>query len=85
MLRKDAAVSLRIKVSTSTWAAELLAYLLALGADAYRESENAISVNRRHAVLPGEPAYQDRVEIEFVLRAWARDHPDVQYEVEEAA
>ncbi len=78
-------VPLRIKVSSSVRAAELLAYLRGLGADARRESEKAITVTRRHAVNPGEPSNQDRMEIEFVLRAWASRHPDASYEVEEAA
>lgn len=78
-------VPLRIKVSSSVRASELLAYLRRLGADARRESEKAITVTRRHAVVSGEPSYQDRVEIEFVLRAWASHHPDAHYEVEEAA
>jgi hypothetical protein len=78
-------VPLRIKVSNAVRAAELLAYLRGLGADASRESERAITVTRQHALVPGEPWYQDRVEIEFVLRVWASHHPDARYEVEEAA
>jgi hypothetical protein len=77
-------VPLRITVSTSRGAAELLAFLRGLGADARRESPRAIRVIRRHALVPGEPAHQDRVEMEFVLRAWARRRPDAGYEVDEA-
>ena len=77
-------VPLRITVSTPRGAAELLAYLRDLGADARRESASAITVRRRHAVVPGEPAYQDRLEMEFVLRAWARRRPEARYELEEA-
>jgi hypothetical protein len=77
-------VPLRITVSTPRRAAELLAFLRDLGADACRESPRAIKVVRKHAVVPGEPAHQDRVEMDFVLRAWARRRPDAHYEVEEA-
>lgn len=77
-------VPLRITVSTPRGAAELLAYLRDLGADARRESARAITVRRRHAVVRGEPAHQDRVEMEFVLRAWAQHSPNARYEVEEA-
>jgi hypothetical protein len=77
-------VPLRITVSNAARAAELLAFLRELGADARRESDNAITVARRHAVVPGEPPYQHRVEIEFVVKAWARQRPDAQYEVAEA-
>jgi hypothetical protein len=77
-------VPLRITVSSPRGAADLLAYLRDLGADARRESARAIMVRRRHAVVPGEPAHQDRLEMEFVLRAWARHRPDARYEVEEA-
>jgi hypothetical protein len=77
-------VPLRITVSSPRGAADLLAYLRDLGADARRESAKAITVRRRHAVVPGEPAHQDRLEMEFVLRAWARHRPDARYEVEEA-
>jgi hypothetical protein len=78
-------VPLRITVSSAARAAELLAFLRGLGADVRRESDNALTIARRHAVVPGEPSYQDRVEIEFVVRVWARQRPDAQYEVEEAA
>ena len=76
-------MSLRINVSNAARAADLLAYLRALGADARKESENSITVVRRHAVVPGEPSNQDRQEIEFVVRAWAGDYPDALYEVED--
>ena len=77
-------VPLRITVSSAARAAELLAFLRELGADVRRESDNAMRVTRRHAVVPGEPPYQHRVEIEFVVRAWARQRPDAEYEVAEA-
>lgn len=75
---------LRIKVSSSAQATDLLAYLRKLGADARRDTETAITVTRRHAVVPGEPAYQDRLEMEFVLRTWARGDRDGHYEIEAA-
>ena len=76
---------LRIKLSSPVRASDLLAFLRRLGADAHRETATAITVTRRHAVVPGEPPAQDRTEIEFVVRAWASNHPDAKYEVEEAA
>ena len=76
---------LRIKLSSSARATDLLAFLQGLGVDVHRDTATAITVRRRHAVVPGEPPTQDRTEIEFVVRAWASDHPDAQYEVEEAA
>ena len=78
-------VPLRITVSNATRAKELLEFLRGLGADVRRESDNEITIARRHAVVPGEPPDQHRVEIEFVVRAWARQRPDARYEVEEAA
>jgi hypothetical protein len=78
-------VPLRITVSSANLASELLAYLRGLGADARTESDKVIKVVRRHAVVPGEPSHQDRVEIEFVLRAWATQNRDARYKVEEAA
>jgi hypothetical protein len=78
-------VPLRIKVSSSAQAADLLAYLRRLGADARRDTETAITVTRRHPVVPGEPGYQDRREMEFVLRVWAHGDSDTHYEIEEAA
>lgn len=75
---------LRIRVNGSAQADELLAYLHRLGADARREGE-AIIVRRRHRVLEGEPAVQDRMELEFVLRTWATGRPGAAFEVEEAA
>jgi hypothetical protein len=76
---------LRIKLSNAARATDLLAFLRRLGADAERDTATAITVRRRHAVVPGEPPTQDRTEIEFVVRAWASNHPDARYEVEEAA
>jgi hypothetical protein len=78
-------MSLRIKLSSAVRTADLLAFLRRLGADAQPETPTAITVRRRHAVVPGEPLSQDRTEMEFVVRVWASDHPDAQYEVEEAA
>jgi hypothetical protein len=75
---------LRIRVSGSACADELLAYLRGLGADARREGE-AITVRRRHPLVLGEPASQDRIELEFLLRAWAGNCPGTNFDVEEAA
>jgi hypothetical protein len=68
----------------SSYADDLLEYLRRLGADARREG-NTVTVNRQHPVVAGEPPSQDRMELEFVLRTWARDHPGADLEVEEAA
>jgi hypothetical protein len=78
-------VPLRVTVSTSAGATDLLAYLLNLGADAHMEGDKSITVVRRHAVVPGEPAYQDRLEMEFILRTWARGRHGSDYAVEYAA
>jgi hypothetical protein len=75
---------LRIRVTGSARADDLLAYLRSIGADARREGD-AITVRRRHRVLEGEPPMQDRVELEFVLREWATRQPGTAFEVEEAA
>ena len=75
---------LRIRVTGSARADDLLAYLRSIGADARREGD-AITVRRRHRVVEGEPPTQDRVELEFVLRAWATRRPGAAFEVEEAA
>jgi hypothetical protein len=75
---------LRIRVSGPARADDLLAYLRSLGADARREGE-FITVIRRHRVLAGEPPFQDRMELEFVLRTWANQRPGAAFEVEEAA
>ena len=76
---------LRIKVEPR-WVDELLEYLRSLGADARRERRNAIVVRRRHERLAGEPADQDEMELEFVVRGWAHHRPDVVlYEIERAA
>jgi len=76
---------LRIKLASAGRATDLLGFLRRLGADAHRETATAITVTRRHEVVPGEPPTQDRTEMEFVVRAWASGHPDAEYEVEEAA
>jgi hypothetical protein len=78
------AVPLRIRVE-SRWADELLAYLRALGADARKERRDAIVVHRRHKLVAGEPAHQDRTELDFVVRGWANERPGVAYEIERAA
>jgi len=75
---------LRIRVSGSARADDLLTYLRSLGADARREGE-AITVRRSHPVTEGEPPVQDRIELEFVLREWATHQPGTSFEVEEAA
>ena len=41
-------------------------------------------VRRRHPLVPGEPANQDRVELEFLLRTWASTRSCTEFEVEEA-
>jgi hypothetical protein len=75
---------LRIKVEPR-WVDELLAYLRGLGADARKERRNAIVVRRRHKRLAGEPAYQDKMELEFIVRGWAHRRPDAHYRIDEAA
>jgi hypothetical protein len=75
---------LRIRVSGSARADDLLAYLRSVGADARREGD-VITVRRRHRVLEGESPMQDRMELEFVLREWATHQPGTTFEVEEAA
>ena len=64
---------------------DLLAYLRRLGADARRHGPNDIVVVRRHAPLPGEPPSQDRIELDFIVRLWARDRPESAFRIEEAA
>jgi hypothetical protein len=77
---------LRIKLSSPARAADLLAFLRGLGADAQMDAATALTVTRRHDVVPGEPAYQDRLELEFILQVWARGkNRDTCYEIEEAA
>jgi hypothetical protein len=76
-------IPLRVRVSGSAHLEDLLAYLRRLGADARREGD-AITIRRRHPVLEGEPAGQDRMELEFVLRVWARQRPGTVFELEEA-
>jgi hypothetical protein len=75
---------LRIRVSDSRCADELLAYLRNLGADVRREGE-CVTVRRRHPVVAGEPPTQDRMELEFIVRVWAAERPGTAFEVEEAA
>ena len=78
-------VPLRIKVSSPARAADLLAFLRGLGADVRRDAATALTVTRRHDVVPGEPAHQDRLELEFVLQVWAQENRGARYEIEEAA
>ena len=75
---------LRIRISDSARADDLLTFLHSLGADARREGKT-VTVTRRHPVVAGEPPGQDRMELEFVLRAWASGRPGTDFEVEEAA
>jgi hypothetical protein len=75
---------LRIRVSNSRCADELLAYLRSLGADVRRDRDS-VTVRRRHPVVPGEPPVQDRIELEFIIRVWAAQRPGTAFEVEEAA
>jgi hypothetical protein len=58
---------LRIRVSGPARADELLAYLRGLGADAQRQGD-AVTVCPSAAPMQGEPASQDRIELEFLLR-----------------
>ena len=74
---------LRIRVPSSH-VDDLLRFLRSLGADA-RKERGAIKVVRRHPVVSGEPAHQDRMELEFIVNAWAREHPGMDFEIEEAA
>lgn len=76
-------MSLRIRISGSARADDLLTFLRGLGADARQEGET-VTVIRRHPVVAGEPPHQDRMELEFVLRAWASARPGTNFEVEEA-
>lgn len=76
---------LRITISSATRATELLDHLRHLGVDAHRESVNVLRVTRRHPPIHGEPGFQDRIEMEFLLRAWASERPDADFEIEEAA
>jgi hypothetical protein len=80
----DATMPLRIRISDSARADDLFAFLRGLGADAKREGE-FITVTRRHPVVQGEPLSQDRMELEFILRAWSSQSPGTVFEVEEAA
>jgi hypothetical protein len=74
---------LRIRVPISH-VDELLRFLRGVGADARPEGE-AVTVVRAHPVVPGEHPDQDRIELEFVVNAWAREHPGLPFEIEEAA
>ena len=74
---------LRIRVAASL-ADDLLSYLRGLGADARKQDARTIVVRRRHTRLPGEPAHQDEVELDFVVRGWAGKRRDLDYEIERA-
>jgi hypothetical protein len=74
---------LRIRVPRSH-VDDLLRFVRGLGADARPEGE-AVTVVGTHPVAPDEPANQDRMELEFVVSAWAREHPGRRFEIEEAA
>lgn len=74
---------LRVRVPSSH-VDDLLRFLRSLGADA-RKERGAIKVVRKHPVVSGEPAHQDRMELEFIVSAWAREHPGMDFEIEEAA
>lgn len=71
---------LRIQVPSSH-ADDLLRFLRGLGADA-RKQRGAIEVVRKHPIVPGEPAHQDRTELEFIVSTWARQHPEMDFEIE---
>jgi hypothetical protein len=76
---------LRIRVTGSAIADDLLAFLRQLGADAHKEGAS-VYVTRRHDRASAEPPEQDRMELEFVVRVWAsqrRGH--TAFKVEEAA
>jgi hypothetical protein len=77
-------VPLHIKL-TSGSADDLLDYLRQLGADARRSGPDDILVVRRHARVPGEPEVQDRMEMEFIVRWWARNRPGAAFRIDEAA
>jgi hypothetical protein len=83
-INRREAMPLRIRVIGQPRAGDLLAYLRSMGADA-RQEGNVVTVSRRHPVVEGEPPFQDRMELEFVLRAWANQWPGARFEVEEAA
>jgi hypothetical protein len=76
---------LRIRVTGSAVADDLLAFLRQLGADAHKEG-TTVYVNRRHHRTPAEPPEQDRTELEFVVRVWASQRRGrTEFKVEEAA
>ena len=76
---------LRIRVTGSAVADDLVAFLRELGAEARKEGAN-VYVTRTHRRASAEPPEQDRMELEFVVRVWAsqrRGH--TAFKVEEAA
>jgi hypothetical protein len=77
-------VPLRVKLLSGS-ADDLLAFLRGLGADVRGKGANDVVVVRRHARLPNEPSSQDRIELDFIVRVWARDRPEVAFRIEEAA
>jgi hypothetical protein len=74
---------LRVKLLSGP-ADNLLAYLRDLGADARGVGADEIVVLRRHARLPNEPSSQDRIELDFIVRVWAREQPGAVFRIEEA-
>jgi hypothetical protein len=75
---------LRVRLTGSARVEELLSFLRSIGADARKEGE-AIMVTRRHGPVRDKPRQQDRIELEFVIRAWASDRPEIEFEIDEAA
>jgi hypothetical protein len=63
---------------------ELLAFLRGLGADVKREDGNALILRPTHQPVAGEPPDQDEIELDFILRVWARRR-SVDYEIQSAA
>jgi hypothetical protein len=76
---------LRIRVTGSAVADDLVAFLRQLGADARKEGAS-VYVTRRHRRAPAEPPDHDRMELEFVVRVWASERRrHTAFKVEEAA
>ena len=63
---------------------ELLGFLRGLGADVKREDENALIVRPTHRPVADEPPDQDEIELDFILRVWARRR-SVEYEIRSAS
>jgi hypothetical protein len=76
-------VPLRIRLSRAADAADLLAFLRDLTADAWRDGRD-VYVMRRHPVVPGEPNDQFLVEVGFAVRGWeAMRRPGAIFSLEE--